>query len=155
MANNEEKLNTFIEDTKTLENKLNNESKNWTKIVNQQTKNIYGDIKKIIEHQAEIISYNQIASEEVKSYALLLSKNNTQIKELIKQRYEFYSTKYQLNVKNDTAKKSLVESDIARIRQRSELLEIHIQFLRDTVSNLESLNYAVKNRIELMNALGL
>jgi hypothetical protein len=155
MANNEEKLNIFIEDTKTLENKLNNESKNWTKIVNQQTKNIYGDIKKIIEHQAEIISYNQIASEEVKTYALLLSKNNTQVKELIKQRYEFYSTKYQLNVKNDTAKKSLVEADIARIRQRSELLEIHIQFLRDTVSNLESLNYAVKNRIELMNALGL
>lgn len=155
MANNEEKLNTFIEDTKTLEDKLNNESNNWTKIVKHQTKSIYGDIKKLIEHQAEIISYNQIASEEVKKYALLLSKNNTQIKELIKQRYEFYSTKYQLNVKNDTAKKSLVEADIARIRQRSELLEIHIQFLRDTVSNLESLNYAVKNRIELMNALGL
>lgn len=155
MANNEEKLNTFIEDTKTLEDKLNNESNNWTKIVKHQTKSIYGDIKKLIEHQAEIISYNQIASEEVKKYVLLLSKNNTQIKELIKQRYEFYSTKYQLNVKNDTTKKSLVEADIARIRQRSELLEIHIQFLRDTVSNLESLNYAVKNRIELMNALGL
>lgn len=155
MANNDDKLNIFIEDTKSLENKLDNESKNWSKIVKQQTRNIYADIKKLIEYQAEIISYSQIASEEIKTYALMLSKNNTQIKELIKQRYEFYSTKYQLNVKNDTAKKSLVEADIARIRQRSELLEIHIQFLRDTASNLESLNYAVKNRIELMNALGL
>jgi len=155
MANGDDKLNLFIEDTKSLEHKLDNESNNWTKIVKQMTKNIWGDVKKLIEYQAEIISYNQIASDEVKTYALMLSKNNTQIKELIKQRFEFYSTKYQLNVKNDTAKKSLVEADIARIRQRSELLEIHIQFLRDTASNLESLNYAVKNRIELMNALGV
>ena len=150
-----DKIKQFDDQTKVLETKLDKETLKWNEVVKTLSKSIYGDVKKLIEYQAEIISQNQIATDEVKTYTVMLSKNNTQIKELIKQRYEFYSTKYQLNVKNDTAKKSLVEADISKIRYRSELLEIHIQFLRDTASNLSSLNYAVKNRIDLMNALGI
>jgi hypothetical protein len=35
-----------------------------------------------------------------------------------------------------------------------ELIESYIEFLRDTVRNLESLGFSIKNMIELMNYLG-
>lgn len=156
MADEEkDKMKIFEDATDTLKKKLDNESKIWNDRVKKLTNDLKGDIKKLIEVQAEVISYNQIVSDEIRTYTLMLYKHSINTKELTKQRYEFYSTKYQINVKNDTTKKSLIEADIAKIQYRSDLLEIHIHFLRDTGKDFESLNYAIKNRIALANLYGL
>lgn len=156
MAEDEkDKLKIFEDSTKQLERELNNDTKIWNDRVKKVTDALKGDIKKLIEVQAEVISLNQIVSDEIRTHTLQLYKSNVNIKELMKQRYEFYSTKYQINIKNDTTKKGLVEADLARIQYRSDLLEIHISFLRDTSKDFESLNYAIKNRIELANIYGI
>jgi len=152
MTEGEEK---FIEETKQLELKLNAETDRWNSEIKRMGAGLKGDIKKLTDIQAEIISLNQLVSDEVRKNALMLKKANVSIKELRKTRFEFYSTKYQITVKNDTTKKGLIEADIAKIEYRSELLETHIQFLLSTSKNFESLNYACKNRIELLNLLGL
>lgn len=156
MAEDEkDKFKVFEESTKQLERDLNNETKIWNDRVKKITSDLKGDIKKIIEVQSDVISLNQIVCDEIRSYTLQLYKSNINIKELTKQRYEFYSTRYQINIKNDTTKKGLVEADLARIQYRSDLLEIHISFLRDTSKDFESMNYAIKNKIELANIYGI
>ena len=156
MADEEkDKLKMFEEATKTLENKLNNETKIWNSRMEQVTKGLRGDIKKLIEVQAEVISFNQIVIDEIRTYTLMLYRSSINLKELTKQRFEFYSTKYQINVKNETTKKGLIEADIARIQYKSDLLEIHISFLRDTSKDFDNMNYAIKNRIELANIYGI
>lgn len=152
MTESEEK---FINETKQLELKLNAETDRWNSELKRMGSELRGDIKKLIDAQAEIISLNQIVADDVRKNALMLKKANVSIKELKKTRFEFYSTKYQIAIKNDNTKKGLIEADIAKIEYRSELLETHIQFLLSTSKNFESLNYACKNRIELMNLLGL
>ena len=48
----------------------------------------------------------------------------------------------------------LIDGHLAENERTMELIESHIQFLRDTVKNLESLGFAIKNMVELMNYLG-
>lgn len=156
MADEEkDKMKLFEDNTKVLENKLNNETNIWNDRVKKVTIGLKGDIKKLIEIQSDVISFNQIAIDEIRTYTLMLYKCNINIKELTKQRYEFYSTKYQINIKSDTTKKGLIESDLSRIQYKSDLLEIHISFLRDTCKDFESMNYAIKNRVELSNIYGM
>lgn len=157
MAENEEKdkIKAFENDTKQLELRLNVDTDRWNSEVKRMSSELRGDIKKLIDVQSEIISLNQIVADEVRKNSLILKKANIYIKELKKTRFEYYSTKYQITVKNDNTKKGLIEADIARIQYKSELLETHIEFLLSTSKDFESLNYACKNRIELMNLLGL
>jgi hypothetical protein len=48
----------------------------------------------------------------------------------------------------------LIDSHIAENDRCLELIESYITFLRDTVKNLESFGYAIKNMTELLNYLG-
>jgi hypothetical protein len=48
----------------------------------------------------------------------------------------------------------LIEADLADHQSFIDELDEHVNFLKDTSKNLESINYAVKERIELANILG-
>ena len=48
----------------------------------------------------------------------------------------------------------LIDGHLAENDRCIELIESYIEFLRDTVRNLESLGFSIKNMIELMNYLG-
>ena len=149
------KLLAFEKSVKILENKLDNEADNWNKKITKITFALRGDVKLLIDVQADIASYKQLLLDEVRRYSLTLYKDMPGLKAMKKSRFEFYSTKYQINVKNGTDKKGLIEADIAKIQYKVDLLETHIDFLRESGSNLESLGYSVKNRIQLLEILGL
>lgn len=149
------KLLAFEKSVKTLENKLTNESENWSKKITKITFDLRGDVKLLVNVQADIASYKQMILDDIRKYSLVMYKDMPGLKAMKKSRYEFYSTKYQINVKSGTDKKGLIEADIAKIQYKVDLLETHIDFLRESGSNLESLGYSVKNRIQLLEILGL
>ena len=150
-----DKLSEFDENTKKIEKELEEKSKEWNTRYQEVCKNIKGNIHKIPEIQSDILSYMQMVTDEIRSNTLALKKLNTQLKKIKKQKFEFYSTTYQINIKNDNTKKSLTEYDLAKIQYRFDLIETHIDYLSQTLQNLDSLKFSVKNRLELLNILGL
>ena len=152
---NDDKLKLFDKQTKLLEQELDKEVIKWKDIVKICSDGVRGNAKNLPDIDAEATNYKQQCDADIRKYALMLYKDNAQLKPLKKKRFEFYSTNYQIKVKNSSDIKPLIEADIAKIQYKIDLLDAHIGFLRETSSNLKSIGYSYKNRLELLNILGL
>lgn len=138
---------------KELSKKMIESTKQWKAIVDGLTLRLRGDIKDVIDIQAEAISHRQSVIEEVKIYSVKIYKLVQKLKILSKQRFEFYATSYQVKT-SGTEKLKLIEADLSEYQLFINELDEHVNFLRDTSKNLDQINYTVKNKIELTNILG-
>lgn len=152
---NDNKMKLFEQQVQKLEKSLELEVDKWNKIIKNLSNNTKGNIQKLPETESEILNTKQLIDADIRTYSLMMYKDVMSVKPLKKKRFEYYSTSYQIKMKNSTDIRSLIESDIAKIQYKIDLLDTHISFLRDTSSNLKTLGYSVKNRIELLNILGL
>lgn len=155
MPDDTNKLDQYRQATNQLEKQLDSEHTNWNSILAKMSKQLRGDAKNLYIVDADITNYRQIATSEIRTYALMIYKENKTLKPLIKKRFEWYSTKYQIGVKNSGDKMKLIESDVAEIQYKIDLLDNHVDFLKSTSDNLKQMGYTVKNRLELLNILGL
>jgi hypothetical protein len=96
--------------------------------------------KKIIDAQAVGLKLRQ----DVNSYIG---------KVIRQQKFLLYSTNFGLKT-NLGEKKLLIEAHLRENDRYCNLLETHIEFLRNTLDTLESYQYAIKNVIALMDYLG-
>lgn len=149
------KLDEFKQATAQLESQLEKERKHWDNILSDLSKKLKADAKNLYIVDADITNYRQLVISELRSYALMIYKNNKILKPLIKSKFEWYSTKYQINIKNSGDKMKLIESDVADIQYKNDLLDIHIDYLKNTNDNLKQMGYTIKNRLELLEVLGL
>jgi len=155
MPDDTSKLDQYRQSTQNLEKQLDSEHKNWDSLMAKTAKLLKGDAKNLYIVDADITNYRQMTTSEIRTYALMIYKENKSLKPLVKARFEWYSTKYQISIKNSGDKMKLIESDVAEIQYRIDLLENHVEFLKDTGNNLKQMGYTVKNRLELLNLLGL
>ena len=153
--NENSKLKLYEQQVQKLEHSLDLEVDEWNNIIKKITKGIRGSIQKLPEVESEIINNRQLIDADIRKYSLMMYKDVVSLKPLKKKRFEYYSTSYQIKLKNSGDIKFLIETDIAKIQYKIDLLEAHINYLRDTSINLKTLGYSVKNRIELLNILGL
>lgn len=153
MAN--EKLDQFEEEVKKLEHQLNADENKWNKEILDYTNQLKGDVKELHVTDANITNSRQLVSSEIRKHALSIHKTNKNVKQMVKKQFEHYSTNYQIVLKSSSDKMKLIESDIRSIQYKIDLLNSHISFLRETNDNLKQMGYSVKNRIELLNILGL
>jgi hypothetical protein len=139
---------------KLVETKKMNDSANlWKAKVKTLTEKLKGDIKYASDIQAEAISFRQDVVDEVKVYAVKIHKLMQKMKVLEKQRFEFYALSYQVKT-SGSEKVKLINADLAAYQEFIDEMDEHVNLLRDTSKNLESINYAVKSKIELANILG-
>jgi hypothetical protein len=150
MAENEEKT---TDSRKELTKKMNDSTKEWKSIVSNLSERLRGDIKFIIDIQAESISHRQTIVEEIKTYSIKIYKLVQKMKLKTKERFEFYATSYQVKT-SGTEKLKLIEADLSEYQLFINELDEHVNFLRETIKNLDLINYSVKNKIELTNILG-
>lgn len=148
------KMDVYKQTTSTLETLLESEQSNWNKIISEMIYKMKSDIKYIMDASADAINYSQLVVADIRKYALIIHKENKVLKGLIKSRYEWYSTQYQITVKSSGDKMKLIESDVADIQYKIDLLDTHIDYLKTTGDNLKQMGYTIKNRIELLNILG-
>ena len=133
--------------------KMLDSTKDWKLIVINLTNRLKGDIKDVTDIQAEAISHRQSVVEEIRTYSVKIYKLVQKMKVLTKQRFEFYATSYQVKT-SGTEKLRLIEADLSENQLFINELDEHVNFLRETSKNLESINYSVKSKIELANILG-
>jgi hypothetical protein len=142
-----------------LEDFFNDKRAEWNKNVEPLFKVLTIDLsnpsnfKDILEAQSISLSFKQAINENINYFLNKRSRETTKIKKLRQDKFIFYATSF--GVKTNMGEKAiLIDAHIAENDRCLELIESYITFLRDTVKNLESFGYAIKNMTELLNYLG-
>jgi hypothetical protein len=142
-----------------LEEYFNDKRSEWSKNVDPLFKSLSLDLtnpansKTILDTQAIALSYRQMLNEQINFFLNKRSREMTKIKKLKQDKFVFYATGF--GIKTNMGEKGiLIDGHLAENDRALEIIESYISYMRDTVKNLESLGFAVKNMIELMNYLG-
>lgn len=109
--------------------------------------------KKIMETQSLCLSFRQMLTEQISTFLDRRSKQDVKLKRIKQDKFIWYATSF--GVKTNMGEKSLlIEAHVAEEQRNIELIENYIEFLRQTNKNLESLQFTIKNIIDLFNYLG-
>jgi len=108
--------------------------------------------KKIMETQSYSLSYRQKINSEISTFLNKRSRQEVKLKKIKQEKFIFYATGYTIKT-NMGEKTVLIDAHIAEEQRNIELIENYIEFLRQLNKNLESLQYTLKNIIELFNLL--
>jgi hypothetical protein len=110
------------------------------------------NVNKILESQALALSYRQQISEEVSQFLDRRTKQDVKLKRIKQDKFIFYATSF--GVKTNTTEKSImIEAHVSEESRNIELIDNYVEFLRASGKTLESLQYTIKNIIELLNYL--
>ena len=108
---------------------------------------------KIFDTKSTSLSYRQMINEQISSFLNKRSKQEVKIKKLKQDKFIYYAIGF--TVKTNMGEKTLlIEAHVAEEQRNIQLIENHIEFLRQLNKNLESLQYTIKNIIDLFNYLG-
>jgi hypothetical protein len=108
--------------------------------------------QKIIDIQASALSFRQVLNEEISLFLNKRTKEDVKLKKLKQDKFLFYATGFGLKT-NMGEKSILIDAHTAQAERAIQLIDTHIEFLRASSKNLESLGYAIKTIIELFNYL--
>jgi hypothetical protein len=154
-----ERINKVKETNDKLEEFFNDKRNEWNNAVEPLFKVLSIDLSqsvsstKILDAQSLALSYRQKINEQINFFLNKRSKETTKIKKLRQDKFIFYATGF--GVKTNLGEKGiLIDGHLAENDRSIELIESYIEYLRDTIKNLESFGYSIKNMIELMNYLG-
>lgn len=154
-----ERINKVKETNDKLEEFFNGKRGEWNKNVEPLFKVLSTDLsnpsnsKFILEAQSIALSFRQQLNEQINFFLNKRSKETIKIKTIRQDKFIFYATGF--GVKTNLGEKGiLIDGHLAENDRTIELIESYIEFLRDTVKNLESLGFSIKNMIELLNYLG-
>lgn len=147
----------WIEEIQKLNDKLEeylfDKRKKWNDAIDPLLKKLKTKSQdEIIELQALALSYRQQLSDEISTYLNKLSKEMVTIKKAESDRFMFYSTGF--GVKTNTGeKKILFDAELAELERNREIMETHIEFVRDCRTTCDNISWALKNKIQLMGIL--
>lgn len=154
-----ERINKIKETNDKLEEFFNDKRSEWNKNVEPLFKVLSVDLsnpnnfKEIIDAQSTALSFKQMIHENINYFLNRRSRETTKIKKLRQDKFIFYATSF--GVKTNMGEKTiLIDAHIAENDRTIELIESYITFLRDTVKNLESFGFTIKNMTELLGYLG-
>jgi hypothetical protein len=106
-----------------------------------------------METQALCLSYRQALTEQISSFLDRRSKQDVKLKRIKQDKFIWYATSF--GIKTNMGEKSLlIDAHVAEEQRNIELIENYVEFLRQTNKNLESLQFTIKNIIDLFNYLG-
>jgi hypothetical protein len=154
-----ERIQKSKETNDKLEDFFNDKRSEWNSNIDPLFKSLSLDLsvpsnsRNILDMQANALSYRQLLNEQINFFLNKRSRETTKIKKLRQDKFVFYATGF--GIKTNMGEKSiLIDGHLAENDRTIELIESYISYMRDTVKNLESLGFAIKNMIELMNYLG-
>lgn len=107
---------------------------------------------KFMEAQSFCLSYRQMINEQISTFLDKRSKQDVKLKRLKQDKFIWYATGF--GIKTNMGEKTLlIEAHVAEEQRNVELIDIYIDFLRNTNKNLESFSFSFKNILELFNYL--
>lgn len=154
-----ERIKKVRETNERLEEFFESKRKEWNDAVTPLFKVLSLDLdnpasaKQLLDAQSLALSHRQNINDQISLFLTKRSRETTKIKKLRQDKFIFYATGF--GVKTNLGEKGiLIDGHLSENDRTMELIESYIEFLRDTVRNLETFGYSIKNMIELMNYLG-
>lgn len=153
-----DRINKVIEVNDKAEAFLNEAKQKWMDEINplfdqMKTKLTVETAQSVIDLQSLALSYRQKINEEISYWLHKRTKEDARLKRIKQNKFLFYATGFGL--KTNTGEKGiLIDGHIAENQRLIDMYDNHVEFLRSTARNLESLGYTIKNIIDLMNYLG-
>jgi len=158
---NQEELDRIqrIKDTNDkLEDFFKNKRQEWKELIeplfqvlkielNSQTS------KQIMEVQSTCLTYRQALTEQISHFLDKRSRQDVKLKKIRQDKFIWYATSFVV-ITNMGEKTLLIDAHVAEEQRNIELIENYIEFLRQSNKNLESLQFTIKNIIDLFNYLG-
>ena len=132
-----------------LTDKLRESENYWNKTIEELSRKLSCSAKDVVPLQADIISMRQQLNDTIKTMSYQLYKMMPKIKAYKKQRFEYYAGAQSPYPTNSSERTKLVEWDLAIYDHKKDILDIHIEFLRESLKDMDNLNFAVKNKITL------
>lgn len=132
-----------------LKSKLKESEDYWNKTLESLSARLNCSAKDVIPLQAETISLRQQLSENIKNMSYELFKLMPKIKAFKKQRFEYYAGAMAPYATNSSERTKLVEWDLAVLDHQKDILDGHIEFLRETLRDIDNVNFSIKNKIAL------
>ena len=132
-----------------LKKKISDSEKNWSAIVDLLAKKLQNkDLKDLSELQAESISYHSMAVDEINVYGKQIYHEKKRLKILLKQRFEFYATSYQIKT-SGSEKLRLIEADLADIQELIDMYDLHCNHLQEKAKEIDKVYWGIKQKGEL------
>jgi hypothetical protein len=153
-----EKIQKLKDTNDRLEDFFNNKREEWSKMIQPLFDVLKFEIttktsQQILDTQALCLSYRQAITEQISIFLDKRSKQDVKLKRIKQDKFIWYATSF--GVKTNMGEKTLlIEAHVSEETRNVELIENYIEFLRQTNKNLESLQFTIKNIIELFNYLG-
>lgn len=154
-----ERINKVKESNEKLEIFFQDKREDWIKKTEPLYKALNVDLtnpanlKAVINLQSDALVYRQVINDQVNFFLNKRSKEMIKIKRLKQEKFLFYATG--LGLKTNLGEKSiLIDAHLSENERNIELIDSYIDFLRDTAKTIESMQYSIKNMIELINYLG-
>jgi hypothetical protein len=153
-----DKISRLKETNDRLEDFFNTKREEWSKMIQPLFDVLKFEIttktsQQILDTQALCLSYRQAITEQISIFLDKRSKQDVKLKRIKQDKFIWYATSF--GVKTNMGEKTLlIEAHVSEETRNVELIENYIEFLRQTNKNLESLQFTIKNIIELFNYLG-
>ncbi len=153
-----DKISRLKETNDRLEDFFNTKREEWSKMIQPLFDVLKFEIttktsQQILDTQALCLSYRQSLTEQISIFLDKRSKQDVKLKRIKQDKFIWYATSF--GVKTNMGEKTLlIEAHVSEETRNVELIENYIEFLRQTNKNLESLQFTIKNIIELFNYLG-
>jgi len=130
-----------------LHARFHTERDTWTQLVQslaERLKNIF-DCAELL---TDLYSQRQIAGDYIHELTAHSSKLNRVFRERKKERFLHYTQNYDLRLDKDP-KLLFIDVDLADLVERREILQNHLDYMRETLRSIDTICYGVKHRISL------
>jgi hypothetical protein len=107
------------------------------------------DILNTIQLQSDALNLRQEMVDEIAKWMTKYSAQKSAYSKSVADRMEYYMSGYGLKTTNGE-KVQMMDRDLREVKRGLELIELHIEFLRDTRASCDNIGYAMKNRTTML-----
>lgn len=108
---------------------------------------------KIINAQALGLSFRHQINDQISMFLNKRTKEEIKVKNLKHDKFLYYATGYGLKT-NTGEKNILIDAHMAESERTLQIIDVHIDYLRDSVKTIESFQFSIKNIISLFDYIG-
>jgi hypothetical protein len=108
--------------------------------------------KKILEAQSLALTIRMQLNDQINFFLNKRSRESTTLKKLKQEKFIHYAVSFGIKT-NMGEKIILIEGHLGEYERSAQLIEAHIDFLRDSIKSLENFGYSIKNMIDLLGYL--
>ena len=147
MLNEEEELDK-------IEDMIREQRERWNKVIDNLSARLNEELKESIDLTAAANALRQKIMSEISTYTMKIIRLVYKLRIIKKAKFEYYATKYQIKV-NTTEKNLLIDADTSTHQAKIDMMDNHINFLRECGKAVDHVIWGVKNKVEMYKITGL